>query len=151
VTPRQYDLFLTGTQKFAVGMPLLILILFPMFFLLLFNAPGPPDAPLFRFVPLLFLVVFFGIYASATLSLPYRITVTRDRQLVFKSVLRTQSVRVADLLSIEPKHLNVQAGVSGYALEHRGGKIRFPGQFTDQYLLVHELKQANPALKTKGC
>lgn len=114
MTPRQYDLFLTRTQKFAVGMPLLMLILLPLFFLLLFNAPGPPEAPLFRFVPLLFLIIFFGLYASATLYLPYRISVTRDRQLVFKSVLRTQAVRVGDLS-------------------------------------LHELKQANPALQTKGC
>lgn len=151
MTPRQYDLFLTRTQKFAIGMPLLALVVFPVFLWQMFNVPGPPEAPFFRYVPLLFLIVFFGFYAATTLSLPYRISVTRDRQLVFKSVLRTQTVRVADLLSIEPKSLNVQAGVSGYLLEHRGGKIRFPGQFTDQYVLLYELKQANPALKTKGC
>ncbi|MFC4312200.1 hypothetical protein ACFPN2_24170 [Steroidobacter flavus] len=151
MTPRQYDLFLTGMQKFAIGAPLLVLIIFPVFFLTVFNEAGPPDAPFFRFVPLLFLIVFLGIYAATTLRLPYRISVTRDRQLVFKSVLKTQTVRVSELLSIQPKNLNVQAGISGYELEHRNGKIRFPGQFTDQYLLLYELKQANPALKTKGC
>jgi hypothetical protein len=151
MTPRQYELFLTGMQKFALGMPLLIFAVFPVFFWVISSAKGPPNAPFFTFAPLLLVVVFFGVYAATVLKLPYRITVTRDRQLVFKSVLRTQTVRVSDLLSIEPKNLNVQAGVSGYVLEHRNGKIRFPGQFTDQYLLLYELKQANPALKTKGC
>jgi hypothetical protein len=138
-------------QKLAVGLPLVFMIVFPVLFLSLFRAPGFDMPPFNRYVPLLMLVAFFGYYVATTLFLPYRISVTRDRQLVFKSVLRMQTVRVSDLVSIEPKQLNVQAGLSGYMLEHRGGKIRFPGQFTDQYLLLYELKQANPALATKGC
>ncbi|HEY7642344.1 MAG TPA: hypothetical protein VH814_21600 [Steroidobacteraceae bacterium] len=54
-------------------------------------------------------------------------------------------------LSIEPRHHNTQAALSGYLLRHSDGKIRFPGQFTDQYLLRYELKQEKPDVELKGC
>lgn len=154
MTPREYSLFLTRSQKFAIGLPLVMLLLIPVVFLFAFSSAqfrqddAPPFFPLFPFG--LFLI-FAVLYASSVLYLPYRITVTRDRQIVFKSVLRSRSVRVADVFSIEPRNLNIQAGLSGYLLKHRDGKIRFPGQFTGQYLLLYELKQANPSLDLKGC
>ena len=101
--------------------------------------------------PLLLFGGFGAFYVWTVLSLPYRISVSHDRRVHFKSVLGVRSVRVSDVLSIEPAHLNIQAGISGYVLKHRNGKIRFPGQFTGQYMLLSELKQANPALNIKGC
>lgn len=157
MTPREYNLFLTRSQKLAMWLPLVMFGVFPFLFLFVFYAaPFPGDRPddLPRLFPLFPVVLFFGMgafFAWSVLSLPHRISVTRDRQLVFISRLRTRSVRVADVLSIEPRHLNIQAGLSGYLLQHRDGKIRFPGQFTDQYLLLYELKQANPSAELKGC
>lgn len=157
MTPREYKLLLTRSQKFAMWMPLIMFTAIPfIFFFAFYSTRFPENRPddLPRFLPFFPLVVFFGMglfYAWTVLSLPHRISVTRDRQLVFKSRLRTRSVRVADVLSIEPRHLHIQAGLSGYLLKHRDGKVRFPGQFTDQYLLLHEMKQANPALELKGC
>lgn len=154
MTPREYSLLLTWSQKFAVGLPLIMFTLIPVVFLFAFNSTRFPQEDLPPFFPLFpfgFVLIFAALYAGSVLSLPYRITVTRDRQLVFKSILRSRSVRVADLLSIEPRNLKIQAGLSGYLLKHRDGKIRFPGQFTGQYLLLYELKQANPSLDLKGC
>jgi hypothetical protein len=85
------------------------------------------------------------------LSLPYRITVTPERQLVFKSVVSSRRVQVSEVLSVEPRSLHIQAGVSGYILKHQNGKLTFPGQFTDQYMLLYELKQANPQVEVRGC
>jgi hypothetical protein len=159
VTPRQYDLLLTRFQKFALVIPLIMFTVLPLAFLLFFvfgpvdfqEMPSETQPPFFPAFPLIFFFGFAAFYAWSVLSLPYRISVTHDQQLLFKSVLRSRSVRVSELLSIEPAHLNVQAGISGYVLKHHNGKIRFPGQFTGQYILLHELKQANPALDIKGC
>ena len=157
MTPRQYNLFLTRSQKLAVGLPLVMFTVMPILFLVVFNSAGfrgapesdfPPFVPAF---PLLFLLAFAAFYAWSVLSLPYRISVTRERQIVFKSIVNSRSVRVSELLSIEPRSLHIQAGVSGYVLKHQSGKIRFPGQFTEQYMLLYELKQANPRLDIKGC
>jgi hypothetical protein len=157
VTPADYKLLLTRSQKFAVGMPLAMFVLFPLGFLFIINAPGfegfaadnqPPFFPAF---PLIFFLGVAAIYAWTVLSLPYQISVTRDRKLVFKSLMRSRSVKVSELISIESRSLSIQAGISGYLLKHRNGSIRFPGQFTGQYLLLYELKQANPALEIKGC
>jgi hypothetical protein len=140
-------------------MPLIMFTLIPLVFLSFFLF-GPVDfqvaspesqPPFFPAFPLIFFLGFAAFYAWSVLSLPYRISVSHDQQLRFKSILRSRSVRVAELLSIEPAHLHVQAGLSGYVLKHQNGKIRFPGQFTGQYILLHELKQANPALDIKGC
>lgn len=157
VTPREYNLFLTRTQTLTTWLPLAMFAAGPLIFLAVFYSDPvamnlPEDRP--PFLPLLPLGLFLIIgafYAWTLLSLPRRIIVTRDPQLVFKSVLRSQSVRVSDVLSIEPTHLNIQAGLSGYVLKHRDGKIRFPGQFTGQYILLSELKQANPSVDLKGC
>lgn len=157
MTPADYKLLLTRSQKWAVGLPLLMFILFPLAFLFLFNAPGFEEfsadnrAPFFPAFPLMFFLGFAAFYAWTVLSLPYQISVTRDRKLVFKSVVRSRSVKVSELLSIEPRSLHIQVGISGYLLKHRNGTIRFPGQFTGQYILLYELKQANPALEIKGC
>lgn len=157
MTPRQYDLFLTRTQKLAVGLPLIVFTVMPVLFLVVFSSGGFKEAPeadfpaFFPVFPLAIFLVFGAFYAWSVLSMPYRISVTRDRQLVFKSIVSSRSVRVSELLSIEPRSLNVQANVSGYVLKHQNGKIRFPGQFTEQYMLLYELKQANPRLDIKGC
>ena len=157
MTRRQYNLLLTRSQKLAVGLPLVIFIVFPLVFLVVFNSAGFPEAQeggpprLFSGVPLLFVLGLVAFHTWSLLSLPYRILVTDDRHVVFKSIISSRSVRISEMLSIEPRSLSIQAGVSGYVLKHQDGKIRFPGQFTDQYLLLYELKQANPKLDIKGC
>lgn len=154
MTPREYKLFLTRSQKLAVVLPAIVFVLVAVVFLVAFSAkrfPQGSEPPFFPWFPLVIFAAFAGFYLSRILTLPYQITVTRDAQLVFKSVVRSRSVKVRDVLSIEPYHLNIQAGVSGYLLKHREGKLRFPGQFTDQYRLLYELKEANPAVELKGC
>ena len=157
LTPRQYDLLLTRSQKFAVAAPLILVTLFPLIFYFAFYGPGMSEKalsnapPFFPAFPLVFIVGFAIFYGWNIASLPYRISVTNDQRIVFKSLARAREVRVADLISIEPRSLYVQAGVSGYLLKHRSGKIQFPGQFTGQHVLLYELKRANPALELRGC
>jgi hypothetical protein len=154
VTPREYKLFLTRPQKFTVALPVIMFVLFPVLFLGIVGSqdfPAEDAPPFFPWFPFAFFLLFAAFYLLRILTLPYRITVTRDAQLLFKSVLRSQSVRARDVLSIEPRQINLQAGVSGYLLKHREGKVRFPGQFTDQYRLLYELKEANPSVELKGC
>jgi hypothetical protein len=157
MTPRQYNLLLTGWQKLAVGLPLVMFTVLPLVFLAMFSFADfsefpksdlPPHFPAF---PLLLFVGFGAFHAWSLLSLPYQISVTPDQQLVFRSIASSRCVRVSDVLSIEPRSLQIQAGVSGYILKHQNGKVIFPGQFTDQYLLLYELKQANPRLDIRGC
>ena len=156
VTPAQYDLFLTGQQKFIALVPMVMFLVLPIIFFVAFSQLGdnmrftkeaPPFVPYF---PLAFFVIIAGVYGWTLSSLTYRISVTHDQKLVFKSLRNAHSVRVADLLSIEPRSLHIQMGVSGYMATHRDGKIRFPGQITGMYRLLYELKQANPALKIQG-
>lgn len=154
MTPREYKLFLTRSQKLVVVLPVIMLVLFSVFFIGFVGSHRFPDEhepPFFPWFPFGIFGLFAVFYLLRILTLPYRITVTRDAQLQFKSVLRLQSVRARDVLSIEPRQLSVQAGVSGYLLKHREGKVRFPGQFTDQYRLLYELKETNPAVELKGC
>jgi len=159
VTPRQYHLLLTRSQKFAVVAPLVMFTVMPVVFILVFSsaefatAANPSDVPppLFPLFPFIFFLAFAAFYAWSVASLPYRITTTSDQELQFKSLINVRSARVSDLLLIEPRGLYVQAGVSGYVLQHRAGKIRFPGQFSDLYVLLGELKKANPELEIRGC
>jgi hypothetical protein len=62
-----------------------------------------------------------------------------------------QKVRPTDVISIEPKSIRMNVGVSGYQLKHLNGKILYPGQFTGMYELLAEIKQVNPAIDIKGC
>jgi hypothetical protein len=154
--PRQYELLLTRSQKFTVFAPLVMLILIPIIFTIAF---GSIDLPVeleesessfdlwFTFIPFLAFAAFYGWNVA---SIPYRITATIDQRLHFKSLLRVQSVKVSELLAIEPGGLRMQAPISGYFLRHRNGKIRFPGQFTDLHVLLGELKALNPALVIRG-
>ena len=158
MTPRQYKLYLTGTQKFVLLVPVLMLIFVPLVFFIVFSSgaiaqgsrPGaiPPFFPWFPFG--LFLL-FAAIYGWTLLSLPHEITVGADRMIAFKAVLKTQTVRPADITSIEPKSIRMNVGVSGYQLTHLNGRILYPGQFTGMYQLLAEIKQANPSVDIKGC
>jgi hypothetical protein len=157
MTTREYKLLLTGSQKLAVAIPILIFTLLPVVFFFMFSS-GPfremkgDNLPLF--FPLFPFLMFLGagaFIAWTVLSLPHTISVTYDKQLVFKSVLSSRTVKISDVISIEPRSLRIQAGISGYLLTHLNGKILFPGQFTGQYLLLYELKQANPSVELKGC
>jgi hypothetical protein len=154
VTPREYKLFLTRSQKLVIVLPAVMMVLVAVVVTVVLSAkrfPQDDASPLFDWFPIVFVAIFVGLYLSNILTLPYQITVTRDAQLVFKSVIRSRSVKARDVLAIEPRQLNIQAGISGYVLKHREGKFRFPGQFTDQYRLLYELKEANPAVELKGC
>lgn len=157
MTPREYTLLLTRSQKLALWVPMVMFTVFPILFFFIFHTLRPaadgPDAmpPFFPLFPLGVFLALGVFHAWSVLSLPNKISVTRDRKLVFKSMLRTQAVRVADVQAIAPHSTRLQAGLSGYMLKHREGKIRFTSQFTDQYLLLYELKQENPSVELKGC
>jgi len=157
LTPRQYDLLLTRSQKLAVAAPLIIITFLPLIFYIAFYRTGMSEGalsnapPFFPAFPLVFFLGFAIFYGWNIASLPYRISVTNDQRLVFKSLARAREVRVGDMISIEPRSLYVQAGVSGYLLKHLNGKIQFPGQFTGQHALLYELKRANPSLELRGC
>lgn len=67
MTPAEYKLLLTRSQKLAVGLPLVMFILFPLGFLFLINAPGfeelsADNRPLFSpAFPLVFVLGFAAI------------------------------------------------------------------------------------------
>lgn len=154
ITPRQCDLLLTRSQKFGAAVPIVMFLVMPVIFFIVFkNIPEsemkdlPPFFPWFPFV---FFFAFAIYFAFRVGSLPYRISSTLDQQLVFKSLVRSQSVRIVDIQSIEPGRLGIQAGISGYVLKHRDGKIQFTGQFTGFYLLLYEMKQLNPSIDIRG-
>jgi hypothetical protein len=157
LTPRQYDLLLTGWQKMAVVAPMIMLTIIPLVFAFTFNELSAADEtlrdarPFIPFFPLAFFLAFAIFYGWNVAILPYRITVTNDQRIVFKALAGAREVRVADMISIEPRGLLIQVGVSGYVLKHLNGKIRFPGQFTGQHALLYELKRANSALVLRGC
>ena len=155
MTPRQYKLFLTSTQKFALAVPIVILVVMPILFFVVFTIGPvggrgdlPPFFPVFPFGLFLLLAGYFG---WLLLTLPREITVTHDKKLVFRSALRSLTVRPTDISSIEPRSIRMNVGISGYQLTHLNGKILYPGQFTGMYLLLAELKQANPSMEIKGC
>lgn len=156
LTQRQYDLLLTRTQKFAVAVPFFAFVLMALVFIFVFTIPAASDVaraepPFFPLVPLVFVFAFAVFYAWSVATLPYRITVVPGQSLEFKSLIKVRTVRVAELVSIEPRSLQVQIGISGYALNFRDGRILFPGQFTGLHVLLTELEAANPALEIRGC
>jgi len=157
MTTREYKLMLTRSQQFAVVLPFIVFTVMPFIFMSVFASEGmkvSPEKelpPFFPYFPGLFFFVGAVFYGWTVGSLPHTISVTYDKRLVFKAFLRTRTVNISELISIEPRTLRIQAGISGYLLTHLNGKILFPGQFTGQYLLLYELKQANPSLELKGC
>jgi hypothetical protein len=153
LTPTRYDLHLTGMQKFALMMPLIVFAFMLMvYFSIQANAVARGvdiHAPFWFPIAIVLLIAISFLLSVG--RLPYRITVTQAQQLEFKSLITVRSVPVADVVAIRPANLFSNIGISGYVLVHRGGKIRYPGQFTGMYMLLHELKQANPALEIRGC
>lgn len=155
MTPRRCDLVLTASQKFVAVAPMVVFLLFPVIAYVVFaniDLPGAKPLPrYFPWFPLAFFVVLALVFAWTMASIPYRLTVTYDQQLEFKSLRDVRRVRAANVLSIRPRSLHIQANVSGFELEHRDGKIRFPGQLDGFYLVLYELKQVNPAVHITGC
>jgi hypothetical protein len=158
MTPRQYRLYLTGSQKLVLVLPAVMFLFIPLVFFILFSSGAfsqgsrPEEFP--SFYPLFPFGVFFlfaAFYGWTLLSLPHSIIVGADKIIVFKSVLKMQKVRPTDVISIEPKSIRMNVGVSGYQLKHLNGKILYPGQFTGMYELLAEIKQVNPAIDIKGC
>jgi hypothetical protein len=158
MTSREYELFLTRSQKLAilapVGMFLLGFAAVVTFMLVTpegqqFRSNPPPYFPWFPLVP----IAVFGLAMFAPLlALPYRITASSEGALVFQSRLRSVRVVASDVLSIEPSSFKwFQMPMTTYLLRHRNGKLRFPGQFTDQHQLFMELKKANPKVELTGC
>ena len=134
-------------------MPLICIALGVLIVLINFligNIRVPRDDPFFMlpFVVPLGIVAFYGWFL---MSIPYRIAVDGNRQVTFKSFLKSRSVSAYDMLSIEPGGGYMTNGFSWLVVKCREGNIRFFAQFTDQYLLLYELKQANPGLELKGC
>jgi hypothetical protein len=156
VTPARYELLLTRSQKLAVVLPFILVLVVPVLFYLAFSnlpprvGPGREMPEYMAFIPVPIVLAAGAFLFWIIGRLPYRITVTLEQQLVFKSLLTERTVSIADLVSIEPGSLNTQAQISGYVLKHRDGSIKFPGQFTGMYILLGELKQANPALEIRG-
>lgn len=132
-------------------------ILVPLVFVSVFSMVNDPKlfpkdtTPLVFLFPFGLFLIFAVSYGWSLASLPYRITATSDQLLQFKSLLNVRDVRVPDLISIEPQALRIKVNVSGYLLKHRDGKILFPGQFTGFYILLAELKAANPSFDIRGC
>lgn len=153
VTPARYDLYLTVMQKIALTLPLVVVAFVAVvFFGIHANAADQGvDVQTPIVLPLMMLVFVIAFFFATVARAPYRITVTHSQQLEFKSLLSVRTVRIADLVSIEPKSLYSNIGISGYVLKYRDGKIMYPGQITGMYILLHELKQANPALEIRGC
>src|SRR4051794_18224792 len=98
ITPRQYDLLLTRSQKLAVFLPVVVFLLMPLliFFVIIpldesrHGVTGSPDPFLFV-MPLIFVggAIYFAWIIG---SLPYRITATLDQQLQFKAFWKTCNV-----------------------------------------------------------
>lgn len=156
LTTQQYDLFLTGSQKLAIVIPLIVMFGVPFLFYFVFTTVAAAndvhrDTSFFPFFPLLIFVGGGLFYCWTLAALPYRITATPEQTVVFKSLFSERVVRTADLISIEPRSLRVHVGISGYVLNHRDGKILYPGQFTGMHVLLTELKSANPGLEIRGC
>lgn len=158
MTPRRYELFLTRSQKLMLVVPIVGLTVLPLVFFVLFfqgafpNSRHPAEIPaFFPWFPFGMFFVMAGWLIWVMLSTPREIIVTADKKLVFKSVLRSREVRPAEVISIEPKTLRLQVGMSGYQLKYLNGKIVYPGQFTGMYQLLAELKQANPSVEIEGC
>ena len=156
MTPRQYKLYLTGNQKMILYLPALMLVLIPLVFFAIYRSGVFAQAPvlrtsLFPWLPIGLFLLSFVFYAWIVVSLPREIIVGADRMITFKSVLKEQKIRPTDIISIEPRSIRMNVGISGYQLTHLNGKILYPGQFTGMYLLLAEIKQANPSVDIKGC
>jgi hypothetical protein len=155
MTPRQCDLVLTASQKFVAVAPIFLFLAIPLIAIAVFREvdgiAGERLPPFFPWFPVALFVVLAVVFAWTIASIPYRLTVTHDQQLEFKSMLHVRRVRAANVLSIKPRSLHIQANVSGYELAHRDGKIRFPGQFDGFHVVLHELKLVNPSVQIKGC
>lgn len=158
MTPRQYKLFLTGSQKLVLVLPAVMFLFIPLVFFIVFSsgafAQGSRSEalpPFFPWFPFGLFFLFAAFYGWTLLSLPHAIIVGADKMIAFKSVLKMQKVRPTDVISIEPKSIRMNVGISGYQLKHLNGKILYPGQFTGMYQLLAEIKQVNPAIDIKGC
>lgn len=154
ITPRQCDLLLTRAQKFTVVLPMIMFLALPVIFFVFWQTTAGHELkesdkffPWFPFAFFPIMAVYIGVRIGL---LPYQISSTLDQQLVFKSLLKTRSVRIVDVQSIEPGRLGIQANISGYVLKHRDGKIQFTSQFTGLYALLYEMKQLNPTLEIRG-
>ncbi|HUO80018.1 MAG TPA: hypothetical protein VMU00_07730 [Steroidobacteraceae bacterium] len=158
MTPRRYDLYLLTRQKVMLGLPIVLLALLPVVPLVLASggvlpAPAggrlPPGLPL---VPAVILWALAALAAWAVASIPYQLTVTAGGLLEFRSLRGTESVPVAEVESVAPGRLRwLQWPAGVLALTHRRGEVQFIGQFTDQHVLLSELRRTNPAIRMLGC
>lgn len=158
MTPRQYKLFLSRSQKLMLIAPIAAFLVMPLLFLSVLyqgvipTGRHPAEIPaFFPWIPIVIFPAAAAWFIWLLLTTPREIIVGADGKLVFKSVLGLREVKPADVISIEPKTLQLQIGMSGYQLRHVNGKIVYPGQFTGMHQLLAELKQANPAVEIKGC
>jgi hypothetical protein len=149
LTAMQYDLFLTGTQKLAAVIPLVVMFAVPLLFYFVFTTVAAAnnvhrDTSFFPYFPLI-------IFVGGGLFYCWTLAATPEQTVVFKSLFSERVVRPTDFISIEPRSLRVHVGISGYVLNHRDGKILYSGQFTGMHQLLTELKSANPGLEIRGC
>ena len=98
----------------------------------------------------LFFVFWFGFvafFAFQIASTPLHIDDDGRGNLAFRSLLRTRTVQVSEIRSIEP----VRGQFGFFRLVHDNGKITFLSQFTGFHRLLGQLAQANPGITLRGC
>jgi protein-S-isoprenylcysteine O-methyltransferase Ste14 len=111
VTPRQYELILTLSQRWSLYVPAAMFILMPFVFLMFFQMmpeyerveSGVP--PFFPWFPFGLFTLWGVLWMWPAISLPRNIAISKDNVLRFTSPLAKVEVPVADILSIEPKSL----------------------------------------------
>lgn len=100
--------------------------------------------------PALFAVVWFGALGLCwyqVLSVPQAIVHHFDDRLEFKAPIRTRSLSIAELRSIEP--VPNQFGMLRFS--HANGKINILNQFDGFHELIAVIKAKNPNVQIRGC
>ena len=148
MTPREYRLHLTWSQKLTVALPLLAftvapLVAYAVTVTLHLRVPAP-----FFLAPMAYGAFLWWIL----LTTPHRVRVTQSGQLEFVSVLRRQAIPVSEIISVAPQGSAYSVSPFGhFVLSHRNGRVGFVAQFTGLHALLGELRQANSNIELIGC
>jgi hypothetical protein len=83
----------------------------------------------------------------AYLRIPVEIGIDETSRVHFRSLIRRQSLNVADIVSIKAPMLS-----PGFVnVRHRGGTIHIMSRMDGFHDLVTTLKSINPAIEVTGC
>jgi hypothetical protein len=115
-------------------------------FIALFLYTGKPEG-----LPGLLFVIFWTGALSWTwyayLRIPFEITVDETGRVLFRSLIRQESLDTADILSIKAPMFS-----PGFVdVRHRGGTIHMMSRMDGFHDLIGVLKSKNPAIEVKGC